>query len=927
MPKNSLAWEKIKAWGRGVKYRSRDYFFSITNPAKQDRGSAYIDKNLIASEAGTIKPGFYNSLNEFFPGQYSFKPNISQPKILTAVDKSGNVQAFNRDIGSEYKQYLVTKSLVFDSDYVPDVPVYYNPELINYYVVRMQMYYSYLASHKVISPLFRAIEYISKEINHNTLGIFKREKEDKGESVLKKSPIPYDELRNNPRLSFFNNTDASGDFRDFLQLFLQHYLITGNVYIMGDKKFKTKQGFGTFVALPPQFVTAEMGLDFKTKYYRYRPGVSTGFVDARDGKNGNDVISLTGNNEIAGNKDVGLYTELIIPPEMIIHIKRTPNALLPIYGVGIVEANEPIFQQYLILNRQLEHWMKNSAHPCGFIGQDDAAIKQPLFVGTKEQVKQALNDLESTITGKFNRGRIAMLPPGLKWYDAKPSSPTEIIDTMDYVARSILQLFNLPATLWSKTGAELPRYNNMHELTQTCRETTIKECLDALKVVCNKILEFQGLSEEYYWDYVGESSYTPEMLQSLVKDGMITRNMALKLMGLPPMTGPGNENADKLMVMQTITPLEYAGIARKESEETTDLANDPSIVDKLPAKVEPGADKPKPQGTDKTSITKKANVTYQPRVKSWRDTNAGGWISAPNGTVWKALDAKRNVKKIREDMHRLKKATLKKHGKGITERLVKHLSDTAHDTMHEFTKCKAQYEALADKFPGVKKARHSDDMGVNVRKFTYQIYDADSDADGLNDILQDGYSAVGADAMGNIAGTLTIALSSDGGKQISKYVNVDVADRAARMTKTSRDSIEDALKDSLESGDSWGGAANKIYNELSGDLENYVDPETGAITGTIDDSARLYDRAETISRTELGRAYDRATMKMMKDADVAKSYMVIGCEDSETDCNATDILPEELDTLEFHPNHGGSIVVQEFSNDFGQDDSDEGGEE
>jgi hypothetical protein len=157
-----------------------------------------------------------------------------------------------------------------------------------------------------------------------------------------------------------------------------------------------------------------------------------------------------------------------------------------------------------------------------------------------------------------------------------------------------------------------------------------------------------------------------------------------------------------------------------------------------------------------------------------------------------------------------------------------------------------------------------------------------------------------------------------------KYVNLDTGDRSVRMTATTRDIIEQSLKDSMNDGDTWGAAANRLYKNFAGELEDYVDPETGAVTGTIDSSARLHDRAECISRTELSRAYDRAGMKSLKDLNVAKMYMVVGCEDSETDCNRTDILPEELDTLEFHPNHTGTIVIQDFTDDFGEPDEREG---
>jgi hypothetical protein len=282
------------------------------------------------------------------------------------------------------------------------------------------------------------------------------------------------------------------------------------------------------------------------------------------------------------------------------------------------------------------------------------------------------------------------------------------------------------------------------------------------------------------------------------------------------------------------------------------------------------------------------------------------------------------VKKVREDMLRLQKATLKKHNVKMTAKVEKHLSETTHDIMTEFAMEKTAYEALLAKHGKISKARHGDDVGINVRKFTFTIYDRDADAEGMREILDQSYSSVGQDALANQASTLTIAIDPEATRRIMKYVNLNTGDRSVRMTATTRDLIEQSLKESLKDGDTWGGAANRLYKNFAGELADYVDPETGAVTGTIDSSGRLHDRAECISRTEMSRAYDRAGSKALRDLNVAKSYMVIGCEDDVPDCNATDILPEELDSLEFHPNHTGTIVIQEFADDFGESDESEG---
>jgi hypothetical protein len=872
---------------------------------------------------GDLRLNIYNELLAAHP-QYAFQPNMAQPERIQ----------------KDYNQYLQSKALVFDADYTPDVPVYYNPELINYYVIRLQMYYSYLAALRVISPLSRALDYITKEINHNQFGLFERGNDNTAEMMLKKKPIDFSELKDDPRLKFFNNSENTGDFRDFISTFVQYYFTCGNVYVMPDQKLKKGEGYLDFVLLPPHFVTAELGLDFKAKYFRYRPGVSSGLVDVRTGNaggipGGSNIHFPQGqgaNAAMLNERDAGVYAELVIPPTIMIHLKRIPNVLLPIYGVGMVEANESVFQQYLVLNRQLQHWMENSMRPSGWLMHDKEA-GVGIFQSYEDMLSKS-QEIEAKLTGKFNTGRLGTVPPGLKIQETMGiASPENLIETAEYVNRTILQLFHLPSTMWIKTGAELPRYNNMHEMTQMCRETVIKEVLDAIKIVCNKILQFQGLDDKYYFDFVGDALFTAEEVQQKVTDGLITRNEARKLLGFAAID---DQNADKLLVVSTLTPLEFAGIQRRVAEESSDITpgdDGPEFKAKEKALV---AVKHKTQEDNETvngsqcAVLRPHEYAMRRREKSWRDTNGGGWASCPEGNIWKAKEAKRNVKKIREDMLRLQRATLKRHGNKTRDKIEKHLAETLHAIMAEFMKEKAGYEALLAKHGNVvvEKARHANDKGINVRKFTFVIYDPDDDAEGLEDILNGAYSAAGQDALVNNAMTLTIAVDPEATKRIMKYVNLDTGARSVRMAKTSRDMIEAAIKQSLEEGETWGAAANRLYKGFAGELENYVDPETGAITGTIDSSGRLHDRAEVISRTELSRAYDRATGKSLRDLNVAKTYALSGCAEP-TDawpCNEVGILPSDLDEVmsERHPNCTGTIVIDEFTDDFGQDATEEG---
>jgi len=87
----------------------------------------------------------------------------------------------------------------------------------------------------------------------------------------------------------------------------------------------------------------------------------------------------------------------------------------------------------------------------------------------------------------------------------------------------------------------------------------------------------------------------------------------------------------------------------------------------------------------------------------------------------------------------------------------------------------------------------------------------------------------------------------------------------------------------------------------------------------IDETTRAH--IPTIARTEAGRAADEGRKQGLIDSQKVKTISVIGCQArernspqyrGESTCNIERVPIYDIDLLEFHPNHTGTIVPSEF---------------
>ncbi len=130
-----------------------------------------------------------------------------------------------------------------------------------------------------------------------------------------------------------------------------------------------------------------------------------------------------------------------------------------------------------------------------------------------------------------------------------------------------------------------------------------------------------------------------------------------------------------------------------------------------------------------------------------------------------------------------------------------------------------------------------------------------------------------------------------------------VTSRIANMTQTTRNQFQRTLVRAIQDGETVAGTA-KIMRERFPQMSR--------------------NRISTIARTELGQAADEGRKQALKDNGAVTHVSVIGCEAREANsptyrgestCNVEDVPIEDVDELEWHPNHTGTIVPSKFVGD------------
>jgi hypothetical protein len=170
--------------------------------------------------------------------------------------------------------------------------------------------------------------------------------------------------------------------------------------------------------------------------------------------------------------------------------------------------------------------------------------------------------------------------------------------------------------------------------------------------------------------------------------------------------------------------------------------------------------------------------------------------------------------------------------------------------------------------------------------------------------------------MGQAYGRVSTLLGQDtslAGTQLIAKTARGIASRIVNINQTTRDLMDRQIRQSIKDGLS--------VTETARQLEEIV-PEFNR------------SRVSTIARTELSNAWSKGTIASFKESETLTHASVIGCESAEPErwgdpsfqqfmwngkgtCLAEDVPVDEMDNLNFHPNHTGCWVPSRFRNEDG----------
>jgi hypothetical protein len=594
-----------------------------------------------------------------------------------------------------------------------------------------------------------------------------------------------------------------------------------------------------------------------------------------------------------------------IDPDDLIHFRAAPNPRLPILGMGVVEANRNSIQTWLDLKSLAAHMANNGVFPSLVI----AARENAKF--NTEDMTNIKNQINALNSGKGNYNKALIVPSSATVQEVKNGMDMKTIsDVSQYCDSLVYSAFEIPPHFWVQSAEHEPKYANMEAALNTFRQGPINSAWLDIQDIAMEILQTLELSDKYEFRYSLKYESTRADMQKDLELGAMTRAEYRERVSY----GFDDDNSGLLQqytVLNTTVSLENAlnnapqpvPVKPEAGSEPGNAANKNNTVlmpgealgtSKLmygeSEKGGPGGDLPGGLSAAWRDVAARtgripASIKVARSETGWRTKAAGGFKSLPvRGPVTNIQG-----KKIADDVRRLTVATATHHAAGV-KGTVKDALKAQHDRVKaKLLTMGAKWNALTKKGTSKKSA------GVTIKEIKAilpDVFNTDNENDQMGDTLNSVYATVTPDATENMTQTFGIKPT-----KLSDTVKLFGRDNAPKVNDTTKQALEDYLKDAADNNLTLTDTANGMADQFS-----------------FSDA-----RAEMISRTEISRALDKANADFMKNSGVVKLYMVIGCEDEETDCNRTDIEPDELDGLEFHPNHGGSIVPQEFI-DLGGDD-------
>ena len=841
-------------------------------------------------------------------GSMDYLPVMDLPQQMSGGVIPSRSRMPMAQTGSSHKM-----AITFDGvDSQVQFPPYLFQHTIFLWIQTLLEYTSYLDAKRECNPLYNALAIYQKQMEFAEYGVYLRD----DESDSKPDALEDDEL-DKIGAGFFKKRQ----FKEWRAIFNDQKFILGNVYISLTNKYFALDGrpFQPFGILPAQYMVPNFAEDLSIQAYFYRPGIK-------------------------------VYAWQEIDPEDLIHFRAMPNPRLPILGMGVVEANRNSIQTWLDLKSLAAHMANNGVFPSGVI----SARENSRF--NADDMKDIENKIKAMNSGKGQYNKALIIPSAAEWQEIKNGMDMETITKVSsYCDSLVYSAFEIPPHFWVQSAEHEPKFANMEAALNIFRQGPINSAWLDIKDVADEILKTLGLADKYEFRYAMKYESTradmladvinglmrPEEYRERVTYGFDPDNSdLLKQYHVPNTTVALQHALNNAPVVVPTKPEAGAGPGNAANKpNTVPMGGDAATSgqSKLMAgesekggpgsgRYPAGSGKPTPEPYRETVGSEAGREGYVDYYQSHGDVPGGisaAWrdIAARTGKVPASLKVDRaetgwrtkaaggfksqpvrgpitpsQGKSIAEDVRRLTVATATHHAAAIKAK-IKDALKAQHDRIKaKLSLATAKWEALPKKNESKKAA------GVprkEIKVILADVFDDDSENSSIGDTLQSAYAAVTPDATENM--TQTFGMKPD---KLSDTVSLFGRDNAPVVNDTTKQALEDYLKD----------AADK----------NLTLTETA--NGMADEFAFSDARAEMISRTEIKRALDLANTDFMKNSGVVKTYQVIGCTEPSDDpeyCNREGILPEELDSLEPHPNCGGTLVPESFNDLPGDENADD----
>lgn len=263
------------------------------------------------------------------------------------------------------------------------------------------------------------------------------------------------------------------------------------------------------------------------------------------------------------------------------HVKLW-NPLDDYYGLSPMSAAAVEVDQFNMSSKHNVNLLSNGARPSGaviFKPQDDAGFAVNL---SESQRQQLLTDLNNRFSGAGNAGRPMLLEGDFDWKEMGLSPKDMDFHRLKNMATTDIALcFGVPSQLVGVPDSQT--YSNVAEARLALYEETIIPHLRKMSSDLNEWLVplfDDRLTLEFDIDSIPalaeRKKKTYENVTSAVREGIMTRNEARKIIGLETVEG-----ADDLYVSANLFPISDEGVDKPENpvneEDLEDYDNDDDI--------------------------------------------------------------------------------------------------------------------------------------------------------------------------------------------------------------------------------------------------------------------------------------------------------------------------------------------------------------